>query len=212
MPIFSGFDPASADLLRELAANNNREFFESHKADYERLVREPMESLLAEAEPKYGRGHVTRANRDLRFSADKSPYRTDSRMWAGKIGCVFLTLTAEGIEVGGGLEPTRDQLERARSAIDSQQAIAAELNEVFDQLESAGMQLAESAVKTAPRGYDADNPAIDLLRRKMYAATLHLKADAPASDIWSTWKRVEPLIDWATKRVGAAHAPRASGR
>ncbi len=55
-----------------------------------------------------------RPNRDVRFSADKSPYKTSASLWAGTVGGVYLSLTAHHIEAGGGIyEPSRDQVARA---------------------------------------------------------------------------------------------------
>ncbi len=85
-PTFRGFDPAAIEFLAELAANNDRAWFQPRKADYERLVKEPLEALVAElAERLDARGiplhadpkrSIFRIYRDTRFSKDKSPYKT----------------------------------------------------------------------------------------------------------------------------------------
>ena len=81
--------PALFDFFRELKANNNREWFQANKERYERQVREPLLQFvedfgvrLAEISPHYvadarrSSGSLFRINRDVRFSADKSPYKT----------------------------------------------------------------------------------------------------------------------------------------
>ena len=83
---FRGFDPAAIEFMAELAANNDRAWFQPRKADFERLVKEPIEALVAElaerldardiplhADPKRS---IFRIYRDTRFSKDKSPYKT----------------------------------------------------------------------------------------------------------------------------------------
>src|SRR6188508_3801769 len=83
---FPGFSPDAVDFLVELAQNNDRSWFQPRKAEYERLLREPMEALVADlAERLAARGIPLRADpkrsifriyRDTRFSKDKSPYKT----------------------------------------------------------------------------------------------------------------------------------------
>src|SRR5688500_1747102 len=84
---FTGFRPEAIDFLAELAQNNDRSWFQPRKSDYERLLKEPMEALVAaladrfearrlpfEADPKRS---VSRIYRDTRFAKDKSPYKTN---------------------------------------------------------------------------------------------------------------------------------------
>jgi len=109
------FPPEAAELLKSLGENNNRDFFTANRAVYDRAIRGPLEELLSRAQDKYGPGKITRANRDVRFSPDKTSYRIDASMWAGPVGAVYLRLTATGIEAGGGLyDPTRDSPARER--------------------------------------------------------------------------------------------------
>jgi uncharacterized protein (DUF2461 family) len=90
-------------FLKALKANNTKAFFDAHRADYEREILAPLTELVAIAEPRYGPGRVMRQHRDLRFSRDKTPYRTTASMWAGGAGGVYLQLSTAGLEVGGGL-------------------------------------------------------------------------------------------------------------
>ena len=86
-PPFSGFSPEAIQFLADLAANNDRAWFQPRKADYERLLKEPLEALVAalaerfeargiplQADPKRS---IFRIYRDTRFSKDKSPYKTN---------------------------------------------------------------------------------------------------------------------------------------
>src|SRR5512146_518493 len=135
MPIvadtFAGFRPEAIQFLADLAANNERTWFQPRKADYERLLKEPLEALCtALAERFEARGIPLRADparspfriyRDVRFSKDKSPYKTNIAArfpWVGEgageaarhAGGGYFHLSPGDIFVGGGMwhpEPAR---------------------------------------------------------------------------------------------------------
>lgn len=204
---FGGFRPEVTTFFINLSDNNSKAFFDTHRGDYVELVRQPLEDLLSEAQTKYGPGRVMRPHRDVRFTSNKEPYRTDASMWAGEVGGVYLTISAAGLEAGGGLyDPTRDQLDRARKAIDAHPRAAAELTSILDRLASEGFGLAGPSLKASPRGYGQDHPRIELLRLKHFAATRRLPTDCAPERIFETWGLIEPLIDWAETHVGAALA------
>ncbi|MCJ1714272.1 DUF2461 domain-containing protein [Curtobacterium sp. VKM Ac-2922] len=191
------FSPALATFFRGLAAHNDSAWFEEHRDDWERHVRDPMESLLREAERRYGPGRVLRQHRDLRFTPDKRPYREDTGLTAGG---VYLSAGADGLQVGGGLyEPARAQLSAARTVIDERPHAAAALQHALDELTDAGYDIAGPPLKTAPRGYAVDHPRIELLRMQHYAALVHLPLASPLDDIVAAWERVQPLVRWTVK-------------
>jgi uncharacterized protein (TIGR02453 family) len=199
------FGPEAAQFFVGIAEDNSKGFFDEHREVYTRAIRQPLEDLLAEAEENYGPGRIMRPNRDVRFSANKAPYRTDAAMWAGAVGGVYLNVSADGLEVGGGLySPSRDQLDRARTAIASRPLVATQLSGVITALTGSGFTMAGPSLTTAPKGYDRDDPAIELLRLKHFAALRKLSGDATESDIRGTWKLVEPLIEWCGTVVGPA--------
>jgi uncharacterized protein (TIGR02453 family) len=200
----SPFRPALATFFRGLAAHNEKTWFEDHREQWERDVRDPMEVLLGEAERRYGAGRVLRQHRDLRFTPDKRPYREDTGLTAGG---VYLSAGADGLQVGGGLyEPSSAQLRAGRSAIDEHPQAAAALQRELDDLTDAGFELAGPPLQTAPRGYDRDHPRIDLLRMQHYAALVHLPLTSPLDDIVAAWERVQPLVRWTVKWAKAADA------
>lgn len=204
---FEGFTVRASDFLAKLGADNSKQFFDAHRAEYEEFIRQPLEDLLTEAEAVYGAGRVMRPNRDVRFSADKSPYKTTASMWAGTVGGVYLSLTAEHLQAGGGIyDPTRDQLARGRAAIGSAPRAAARLGEIVGTLTAAGFEMAGPSLKTTPRGYDRDHPHIELLRLKHYAALTTLPVDASPTAIRETWSAVDALIEWGDTYVGAAQS------
>ncbi len=204
---FTGFTAQASNFLTALAADNSREFFEAHRGEYVTTIRQPLEDLLGEAEARYGPGRVMRPNRDVRFSADKSPYKTNASIWAGTVGGIYLSLSASHIDVGGGIyDPSRDQLDRARTAIDSHPLAASELSTVLDALTRDGFEVAGPVLTTAPRGYPREHEHIELLRLKHYAALKSVPITASPDVIRSSWEAVQPLIDWGNTFVGAARS------
>jgi uncharacterized protein (TIGR02453 family) len=202
---FTGFDTGASAFLSGLAEDNTKTFFGAHRDEYIASIRQPLEDLLGEVQDAYGSGRVMRPNRDVRFSADKAPYKITASMWAGDVGGVYLSLSATGLEVGGGLyDPSRDQLARARRAIDGRPVVAKHLGDILGELTRGRFEAAGPSLKTAPRGFDRDHPAIELLRLKHYAAVKQLPLEATPDTIRATWKAVEPLIAWCSKNVGAA--------
>ncbi len=199
------FSPEAAKFFTEIAEDNSKRYFDEHREVYTRAIRQPLEDLLAEVEETYGPGRIMRPNRDVRFSANKAPYRTDAAMWAGAVGGVYLNVSADGLEVGGGLyDPSRDQLDRARTAIASRPLVASQLTGIIAALTGNGFTMAGPSLTTAPKGYDRDDPAIELLRLKHFAGLRKLPGDATEGDIRDAWMLVEPLIEWCGTVVGPA--------
>lgn len=202
---FEGFRPETAAFFAGLRRHNDKAWFDRHRDEWTDLVKQPLEALLAEAEPEHGPGRVMRINRDVRFSPDKSPYRTSCGMWAGGVGGVYLSVSEAGLEVGGGLyEPSRDQLARARSRIDERPQVAAALQRAIDDLTGSGFEIAGPSLSTAPRGYPRDHPRIELLRLRHYAALRPLPLTAEPAAIREIWQRVAPLNGWVQRWVGPA--------
>lgn len=199
------FSSEAFEFLRMLSANNNRDYFTKNRTVFEDAVKGPLERLTEIAKVQYGPGKVMRQNRDVRFSADKSPYKTTASMWAGDAGGVYLNISSSGIQVGGGLyDPTRDQLSRGRDAIAVLPVASAGLKKILEKLESSGFELAGPSLVTTPKGYEKNDPNIELLRLKHYAALKHLPVTATFEDIENAWIQIEPLIKWATNHVGPA--------
>lgn len=204
---FDGFTSNATDFLAGLGRENSKSYFDAHRDAYVSYIRQPLEALLEQAESLYGNGRVMRPNRDVRFSADKSPYKTSASLWAGTVGGVYLSLNARGLEVGGGLyDPSRDQLARGRDAIDSRPLAAKQLEEILAELTDSGFEVAGPSLKTAPRGFTQDHPAIELLRLKHFAAVKRLPAEAKPKSIFATWTAIEPLIAWCSENVGEAQS------
>ncbi len=113
---FRGWPVEALEFFEGLEADNSKTYWHRHKDTYETLVRAPMEQLIEELAPEFGEGRIFRPYRDIRFSADKSPYKTNI---AANLGEGYVQLSADGLGVGSGMwHMAPDQLERYREAVD----------------------------------------------------------------------------------------------
>jgi len=208
MTTFDGFPREAFDFFKHLARHNNREWFLARKDVYERACREPMKELVAELGVDPESTRITRINRDLRFSKDKSPYRT---YIAAGVRDIYLSLSADGLYVGAGIyQPEPAALGRFRDAIDDNKKGAA-LQKIVTSLKRKGYQVdTHERVASVPRGYAADHPRIELLRMKDIHAgktlppgTVSSRKLVPA--IKRVMSDVKPLVKWLQAHVGARH-------
>jgi uncharacterized protein (TIGR02453 family) len=206
---FTGFPREATDFFKDLAANNNRDWFQTHKDIYERACREPMRDLAAELGPHFGKSKISRINRDVRFSNDKSPYKTHI---AAGVGGHYIALSAESVYVGAGMyKPDPPALQRFRAAIDRDTS-GRELARFVASMRRKGYHVdTHEMVTSAPRGYSADHPRIDLLRMKDIFAGKSLPAGPWLASrkalerITRVMTDVKPLSDWLRRHVQAAH-------
>ena len=164
---FDGFPSEAFRFFELLGADNTKAFWTLHKGDYDRFVRAPFEALAPAVAAEFGPLHVFRPNRDVRFSKDKSPYKTHCGAVTEAEGgeTYYLQISSDGLLVASGYYGfAGDQLERYREAVDSN------AGEVLDRLlESCREQrfdIGGSALKSVPRGYPRDHPLVHLLRHK----------------------------------------------
>jgi uncharacterized protein (TIGR02453 family) len=207
---FGGWPPEALAFFEGLAADNSRAWFQANKDVYERGVRAPLEALLAELAPAYGDGKVFRLNRDVRFSADKSPYKT----WAAAVaGPYYVQLSADGLLAAAGYHHmAADQLERFRAAAGAE-ASGGELARLVEALEADGVEIGGEQLRSAPRGWARDHPRIRLLRHK--GLTAHrtwppapwLHTPEALERVRSAWRQFEPLIAWLDREVGPSTLP-----
>jgi uncharacterized protein (TIGR02453 family) len=208
---FRGWPVEALEFFEELETDNSKAFWQRHKDVYETVVRAPMDALLTELAPQWGEGRIFRPYRDVRFSADKSPYKTSI---AATVGEAYVQLDAKGLGVGAGMwEMSPDQLERYRRAVADDRSGEA-LRKLVAKARSAGLDATGHGVlKTAPRGYPKDHPRIELLRYKGLIAWKEFPAGAwlgtrKAKDrVVEVLRGSKPLADWLRKNVGPADAP-----
>ncbi len=204
---FAGWPVEAIEFFEGLTADNSKPYWQEHKGVYETCVRAPMDALLTELEPEFGAGKVFRPYRDVRFSADKSPYKTAIAATLDSGG--YLHLSAETFGVGSGLyRPEPDQLDRYRRAVSDGRSGAA-LVKIVAAARAAKLEVhGHEELKTAPRGYPKEHPRIDLLRQKGLIAWREwpvgawLDTSAPKRRVAEFLHASEPLRAWLAKHVG----------
>jgi uncharacterized protein (TIGR02453 family) len=204
---FRGWPVEAVEFYEGLLADNSKVYWQDHKHIYEHSVLAPMEALLLELEPEFGAGKVFRPYRDVRFSKDKSPYKT--AIAARLAGGGYVQMSADGLAAGGGLyRPAPDQLERYRAAVADDRSGAA-LGRLVDRARGAKIEItAHETLKTTPRGYPKDHPRIDLLRQKGLIAWREWPVGAwmgtkKAKDrVVEFFRAAAPVNDWLAKHVG----------
>src|SRR2546423_1141462 len=92
---FRGWPAEAIEFYEGLLADNTRTYWQAHRTTYDEKVRAPMVELLAELEPKWGAGKIFRPYRDVRFSADKMPYKTAIGAMLEKGG--YVQISADGL-------------------------------------------------------------------------------------------------------------------
>jgi len=211
MDTFAGIPPEAFRFYAELEENNNREWWLGHKDVYDAAVKEPLGALLAGLEPEFGPARLFRPYRDVRFSQDKSPYKTAQGVFATRQEGVgyYLQVSADGLLVGGGYRShTPAQLARFRAAADASGSGTA-LQEIVDAIAAAGFRIEGEKLKTIPRGFDRDHPRAELLKHKTLYTGVDLgqpewtATEAAAEEIAGRWRQLRPLVEW----VGRYAAP-----
>lgn len=204
--MFTGFPVAALDFYEDLEADNSKPFWAAHKAVYDDCVRGPMLALLAELEPEFGAGKAFRPHRDVRFSTDKSPYKTHQGgfVQTGPGVGFYVQIDAAGLRVAGGFyRGSSDQVAAYRAAVDDSR-LGPRLEPLVRRLHRAGYEIGGERLKTRPRGVAEDHPRLDLLRHKsLTAARAHPSPewiDTPRTldEVRSAWRDVRPLVEWLT--------------
>lgn len=209
MTTFQGIPAGAFGFYEELQDNNNREWWQEHKDSYLSLVREPLSSLLAELEPRFGPAKLFRPNRDIRFSEDKSPYKTAQGAVASVQEGVgyYLQISADGLLVGGGYHShTPAQLARYRNSVDAS-GTGESLRRILEAVAAAGFAVEGEQLKTVPRGYAREHPRAELLKHKSLSASVNLgrpdwlATPAAVQDIAGLWEDLRPLVDWVSRHA-----------
>ncbi|WP_458108891.1 DUF2461 domain-containing protein [Arthrobacter sp. R3-55] len=209
MSTFEGIPTAAFRFYAELEENNNREWWLGNKQRYDAEVKGPLTALLTELEPQFGPAKIFRPNRDVRFSQDKSPYKTAQGAFAaGQEGVgYYLQISADGLLIGGGYHShTPAQLARFRAAVDAPDS-GLELQEIIDAVAGAGFAIEGEKLKTVPRGFDKDHPRGELLKHKSLSAGVEvgepgwLATPAAKDEIAARWEVLRPLVDWVREHA-----------
>ncbi len=211
MSRFSGFGEYAVEFYDGLAADNSKAYWTDHRETYERDVRGPMTDLLADLEPEFGAGKVFRPHRDVRFSHDKTPYKTHCGGYAPPF---YVEVSSEGMLAAGGyymMAP--DQVARFRTAVDDERR-GEDLRARLQAAEADGLVVSGEKLKTRPKGTDPDHPRLDLLRHKGVYVSRRWSPDdvlhgPKARDrVRKVWRAAKPLAEWLDDHVGPSEQPR----
>jgi uncharacterized protein (TIGR02453 family) len=185
-PPFGGFSKKCFSFFRQLKRNNSRKWFEEHRKAFEENVRFPMCSFVASLQPHFGRfapefdlnpkRSIFRIYRDIRFSPDKTPYKTHIAAHfvlkgkpKGFLGSGYYVEIAPGESyTGGGIYiPDSGQLNKIRKAIseNGKEFLDIVENKKFKRLFSP---FEWSSLKRMPTGYTEDNPMAEWLKYKQF--------------------------------------------
>ena len=203
---FDGWPDEALEFYEGLVADNSKIYWTEHKQTYDSCVLGPMTELVAELSPEFGAAKIFRPYRDVRFSKDKTPYKTHI---GALIGSGYVQFSAAGLAAGDGMyHLAPDQLERYRQAV-ADDRTGADLAKVIAEVEGHGIEVhGQDPLKSAPRGYPADHPRIGLLRYKgliawqQWPAEAWLGTAAAAGRITGFLRAARPLSTWLREHVG----------
>jgi uncharacterized protein (TIGR02453 family) len=201
---FTGFPAEAVTFYDGLERENNKTYWTTHKQTFEGAVRAPLMALADTLADEFGTATVFRPYRDVRFSADKSPYKTHLGAFvevAPSAG-YYVQVSSAGVLVAGGFHDSAPGLlEGVRRAIaddDTGPALARMVATLTDE----GWTLGGEKLKTAPRGIAKDHPRIDLLRHKQLTAERDYGRDpiihSPelAGAVREHWRALRPMVEW----------------
>ncbi len=203
---FAGWTGDFQGFFLGLQLDNSKAYFEANRRTYERDVKGPMVALLADLEPEFGAARLSRPNRDIRFSADKSPYKTNIYASAERGG--YVALDATGLVAAGGrylMDATQLQRFRAAAAGDGPgRELAAIVAGPLEQgYEDGGQEL-----KRVPPPYPKDHSRADLLRHKRliywrrWDVGPWIATPEARERVVRTWRDGRALDDWMAVHVG----------
>ncbi len=215
---FAGFPPEALKFLRALKRNNTREWFQPRKEQYDTHVKEPMLALiedlnadLAKFAPEYvsePKKAIFRIYRDIRFSADKRPYKTNIaasfRRRGVEGGGLYFSVSGEEVEVAAGIyHPDRDVIFTVRQHIAENHR---ELDRLLKDKKTSKLcgELKGDELSRAPKGFDPDHPAIALIKKKDWIFDITLEPSIAATPeirdkISTLFRAMHPVVEFLNR-------------
>lgn len=226
---FSGFPPEGLAFFRQLKRNNNREWFQERKRVFDEKLRAPMEALIetlnaefARAAPDYitePRKAIYRIYRDVRFSKNKDPYKTHIAAIFTKrtlpkheAGAFYFHVSAEEIVVAGGVYmPDAAALLKLRNHIAARHEELAKLLAAKPTRQLVGALHGE-ALTRPPKGFAANHPAIELLKRKQWYFDINLPTEAAtkpafAKELFKRFEAMLPVVEFLNLPLNQGKKP-----
>lgn len=203
---FQGWKGDFKGFFLGLRANNNKAYFEAHRRQYEEEVKRPMVALLADLEAEFGPARrISRPNRDIRFSADRSPYKLNIYADVERGG--YVALDAEGLVAAGGRYMVDDmQLKRLREAVAADRS-GKDLTTIVSELRKRGYDVEGQELKRVPSPYPQDHPRADLLRHKRliywkrWPAESWIATSKARERVAQVWRDGAALEAWCAKHM-----------
>lgn len=226
-PVFEGFPKEGMLFLKRLKKNNNRDWFHEHKHEYEDFVKFPMQCLIAtlgeqmaheapeiEFNPKRS---IFRIHRDVRFSKDKAPYKTNiaASFEFRKIAKspvetpgLYVGIEPGNMFIGGGLYmPSGDQIKAIRkSIVEHPEPFLEVVESKRFRKEFGGLQ--GEKLQKSPLGYPKDHPMIEHLKHKQFFVGKDYDDEAMCLKpgfvkvVAKVLTETMPLVRWLAKTVG----------
>jgi len=204
---FTGWKGDFRGFFLGLRANNTKAYFEAHRRQYEDEVKAPLVAMLAELEAEFGPAHrISRPHRDIRFSADKSPYKLNIYADCERGG--YVALDADGLVAAGGRYMVDgDQLQRLREAVGNDRS-GKQIAGIVAELREKGYDVEGQELKRVPSPWPQDHPRAELLKHKRLIYWKRWPvgpwiATAKAKDrVAQTWRDGAALEAWCRKHMG----------
>jgi uncharacterized protein (TIGR02453 family) len=224
---FAGFSDEAIQFLLELQAEQNREWFKAHQAEYERLCRRPLELFVTELQQRLSdvypqiaevEPHLFRIQRDTRFSKDKAPYKTNvaAGLAIRPVADSEERHTTPGMHFSFGLDGEyvalgawhmeQPMLTRYRQLLDDRR-LGGEINSIAEDLTARGWSLGSmESLKRVPPPYPQDHPCAELLKRKGLAASIQPKEGISAKPAYVDWaearlREAVPMMHWIDRHL-----------
>lgn len=225
LPPFDGFPQDMLDFYSELAENNNKQWFDENKPRFKRNVQAPAQHFVESFGERLttlvdglrydtrlnGAGSIFRIYRDVRFSKDKTPYKTNLAMvwWLGdgkkterpSFYCGMSPFPEDNFFGGGCYRFTSDHMHTYREAVVDDET-GEELVEIVEDLKGKGIQVNGLHYKRTPRGFDKDHPREELLRHNgLYMSGANLTPALITSpeliDVCFDFaQQISPVVKW----------------
>jgi uncharacterized protein (TIGR02453 family) len=228
---FRGFRPAAFQFLRDLSRNNEKAWFEANRDVYESEVREPMRRLVETLDARLGaiapeivgdpKRSMFRIHRDVRFSSDKSPYKTNAGAWfyhrdagrkvgkegeGGGAGFYFHIDSTTCFMAGGIWMPPRPALLRIREAIAAQPTALVRLTSARGFRRRLELSH-EAKLRRVPRDFPPDHPAAEWLKLQSFTARAMIERSVVTSPrlvdcLCRDFALLVPLVRWLNRPLG----------
>jgi len=205
------------EFLKQIKENNNREWFSAHKSEYDSIVKENkifFNRVYAELQNHDSLAgiHIFRIYKDVRFSKDKAPYKINfgagfSRTKPMLRGGYYLHLEPNKSFVGGGFwSPNNEDLFRIRKEFETDTTEIKKITSDKNFVKYFGELKGEDGVKTAPKGFDKNHPAINLIKKKQYVVMRSLSDAVVFSrdfqeEVIATFLAMRPFFDYMSEML-----------